>query len=258
MNREAAVIQAGNHALAGEMIGPDAPAEPMPTVICCNGLGDNMAKCENNFAAPLAAKGIASFCFDFYGGSADSQSGGDMREMSVFTEMEDLRHVISSLLKNPKVDPEQIFLMGESQGGFVAAAVAPEYADSIRGLILYYPGFCIPDMAVLDYGSPEGVPEHFTLLGQELGPAYYRDVFGYPIYHVIAGYHGPVLLFQGDSDLVVDPSYSRRAAKVYDHAKLVTFPWEGHGFSSLGIRRAAELSSHFVLENRNKVNSGSD
>ena len=39
------------------------------------------------------------------------------------------------------VDPDNVFLLGESQGGFVCSYFAATYPDEIRGLIPFYPAF---------------------------------------------------------------------------------------------------------------------
>lgn len=94
----------------------------------------------------------------------------------------------------------------------------------------------------------EEVPDRFTILGQEVGKKYYQGVFGYPIYQVIRGYKGLVLIFHGENDEIVDISYSMRAVKAYENAKLVALPWKGHGFSAAGSRKAAEFSCRFIRE----------
>ena len=45
------------------------------------------------------------------------------------------------------VDSDQLFIQGESQGGFVGAYVAAQIPEKIKGLILWYPAFVIPDDA---------------------------------------------------------------------------------------------------------------
>lgn len=227
---------------------PDVCDNPVPAVICCCGLGENLEKCQRDFAEKAVESGAAVFCFDFFGGCDNSRSGGEMTEMSVFTEMDDLRTVIRGLSDRSEINANQLFLMGESQGGFVAGAVAPEYADQIRGLLLYYPGFCIPEMAGIAYESEDEVPDRFTVAGWEVGKKYFQGIFGYPVYQVIRGYRGPVLIFHGENDEIVDVSYSMRAANVYENAKLITLPWEGHGFSPAGNRKAAEFSCRFIRE----------
>lgn len=61
-----------------------------------------------------------AYCFDFYGGCKGSKSGGSMLEMSIFTERDDLSAVIGHVKTLDVVDQENLFLLGESQGGCVA------------------------------------------------------------------------------------------------------------------------------------------
>lgn len=45
------------------------------------------------------------------------------------------------------VDESQVFLRGESQGGFVSAYVAANHPEDVKALILYYPAFVLQDDA---------------------------------------------------------------------------------------------------------------
>ena len=67
--------------------------------------------------------------------------------MTVLTEAEDLTEVISQVQQMKNVDSDQLFIQGESQGGFVSAYVAAQIPEKIKGLILWYPAFVIPDDA---------------------------------------------------------------------------------------------------------------
>ena len=70
-----------------------------------------------------------------------------MTQMTVLTEAEDLTEVISQVQQMENVDSDQLFIQGESQGGFVGAYVAAQIPEKIKGLILWYPAFVIPDDA---------------------------------------------------------------------------------------------------------------
>ena len=73
--------------------------------------------------------GLQAYVFDFHGGNLHSKSGGKMTEMSIFTEREDLDAVIDAVASLPEVDPDNLFLLGESQGGCVSAITAPYHKD---------------------------------------------------------------------------------------------------------------------------------
>lgn len=72
--------------------------------------------------------------------------------MSIFTEQTDLEAVMNNQLGQEFVDAENLFLMGISQGGMVSPLTAAVHPETIRGLVLLYPAFCIPE-----YRKPSSV-----------------------------------------------------------------------------------------------------
>lgn len=123
------------------------PAEykgKLPAVILSHGYNSShrelldMAEC-------LAKSGFAAYCYDFCGGSAVSKSGGSSLDMSIETEISDLKAVIKTISETDHIDTDRIYLYGESQGGFVSALTAAQIPDKIAGEVLLYPAFCIPD-----------------------------------------------------------------------------------------------------------------
>ena len=54
------------------------------------------------------------------GGNKNSRSGNDTLKMSVFTEVDDLDVVVNTLKNQNFVDKNNIFLLGQSQGGVVS------------------------------------------------------------------------------------------------------------------------------------------
>lgn len=52
-----------------------------------------------------------------------------MTQMTVLTEAEDLIEVISQVQQMENVDSDQLFIQGESQGGFVGAYVAAQIPE---------------------------------------------------------------------------------------------------------------------------------
>lgn len=203
-------------------------SDNIPTVIFSHGFRGTLENTEE-YARSLAEKGIASYRFDFYGGSTESKSGGDMTEMSIFTEKKELEAVLEMVQKLDFVDKENLYLFGESQGGSVSAITANDHADEIKGLILLYPAFCIPDDAREMFSSVDEIPETIDFLGTTIGKIYYKDLIDYDIYEHIGKYKNEVLIFHGDIDGLVDISYSEKALEVYDSAELVVLENTGHG-----------------------------
>ena len=193
----------------------------------------------------LALSGFAAYCFDFYGGCKGSKSGGAMLEMSIFTEGDDLSCVIEYIKTLDVVDQENLFLLGESQGGCVACITVPRHRADIRAMVQYYPAFCIPDDAQKRFASVSDIPETYQVFNRKVGRVYAEKLLDFDVWREIAPYDRPVLTIHGDADQVVDISYGRRAAEVYADARFVCLPGEDHSFSGKGKLRAANLAFDF-------------
>ena len=215
--------------LYGEAFIPKAPGRH-PAVILSHGYG---ATHEGFYplADTLAKAGYVCYCYDFAGGSPRSRSGGRTEDMSIFTERQNLTDVLEMVRSWDCVDADNVFLLGESQGGCVSAITAPYVADRIRSILLIYPALCIPDDGFALYPTLADVPDTVTFMGMRIGRAYYEKFYeGYDIYQDIAGYQGDVLIVHGTDDGLVKPEYSAKASNVYGKCELHLIFKAGHGF----------------------------
>ena len=239
-------VPSGENLLYGELLLPRGQSGPLPTVICSHGIGGSYRYFRAYTGMSLAMSGFAVYCFDFHGGSDRSRSGGRMTDMTVFTEREDLNAVIDCIRELDTTDAEKLFLLGESQGGFVSGITAAQRPQDIRGLIEHYPALCIPADARARFRSAEDIPEQYVQVGCVLSRDYAAQILDYDVYAELPAYKGPVLIVHGEKDEIVDISYSERAAQVYDRAKLVRLPGEVHGLTAAGKRKAAKWTYEFL------------
>lgn len=219
----------------------------LPVAIVCHGFMANQDTVRQ-YAIMLAEMGYAAYCFDFNGGSImKNQSEGKTTEMSVLTEMKDLEAVIQYVRSLPYVKPEEMFLMGCSQGGFVSAMVAAKNTYPIKKLCLFYPALCIPDDAragkmMAATFDPNNVPEVFRCGLMKLGRCYAEDVRDIDPYEKIRDYNGQVLIIHGTKDQVVNIEYAHHAVEAYkmtrpssmserDRVRLHMIENGAHGFS---------------------------
>lgn len=224
---------------------PDERMDKNTTVIMCNGF-NGVYRSNIKYARMFERAGIASFLFDFCGGAMESRSDGTMTDMSVLTEKADLNTVIDFVLGLDFVDRDNVFLMGKSQGGLVSALTAVDNSDRIKGLILLYPAFGIPDTAKRFSAEHGRIPEKIKILGGEIGRKYYYDVVELNVFGIIGGYKNSTLILHGDSDELVSLEYSVRALDVYDSAELKVLPGAGHGFSGSDAEKAGEYIIDFI------------
>ena len=227
---------------------PEGKEGKLPTVICSHGLNSSYRATEYMIGKALAMAGFAVYCYDFRGGSPRSKSQGDPANMSVFTEQDDLNRVMDQIRQLPMVDTDKLFLMGDSQGGFVSTITAEQRSEDVKALILYYPAFCIPEDARNRYPNLEAIPEKTGRKGNMLGKAYHEKLFDYDVYEHISNFPKPVLIIHGDRDKVVKLHYAQRAKQVFPNARLKVLKGQGHGFNPAGVDAAAHMVYDFLIE----------
>lgn len=232
------------HTIYGQIYIPSGIDEPLPAVIISHGYGGTHST-NAAYAEELAQKGLVAYCFDFRGGGSGSRSDGSPLEMTVFTEKADLEAILAMIQSLDYVDRERIFLMGISQGGMVSAMTGAAHPDEVRGMMLLYPAFCIPDDARSRYASVDEVPERPTVRSWlSVGHDYVADVLDYDVYEDVSTYEKSILILHGDQDGIVDLSYSQRAVETYPSAELKVIKGAGHGFGG----RSFDESMDYILE----------
>lgn len=220
-------------------------------VVIAHGFGGNLTQ-VSAYSRAFAESGIAVCAFDFIGGGRDSRSDGSMTEMSVLTEAADLNAVIDGIMEREDLDFEDIFLLGGSQGSFVASYVAGQRPEDIQGLVALYPAYVLQDIARSCTPDPENLPETMDLMGMTVGRIYNTDAISFDIYDVIANYPGEVLIIHGTNDTIAPISYSERAVEVFPSAELVKIEGAGHGFFGDAETVSARLAVDFVMDHLSK------
>ncbi len=204
-----------------------------------------------DYAVAAAEAGYAAFTYDFCGGCIWGESDGSTTDMSVLTEVEDLKAVISYAASLPYTDENKIVLIGASQGGFVSALAAAQMGDQIDRLVLLYPALCIPDDArngqmMFAKFDPHDIPPVVRCGPMKLGSVYAEDVMGMDPFAAISSYENPVLIIHGSDDRIVNPDYAKRAERSYPHCHLEIIQGAGHGFKRKDNRKAIPLMVDFL------------
>lgn len=209
---------------------PDASGR-VPLVIFSHGLGANVEH-EEEVQKTLAKAGIAVFSFEFAGGSSSSapMSEGLTTEMSVLTEVQNLKDAIRIASGLEYADPQKIYLMGSSQGGLVTALTAEEVTN-IAGLFLFYPAFSLPDDIRSSFPKLDEVPETFNLLGTKIGKKYITDIYDMDPYANLDELTMPVHIYHGKDDNIVPLTASQKAMKSLKDARLTTLEDTGHALT---------------------------
>lgn len=228
----------------GELYFPNGQ-EQSPLVIIGHGFADSYRGTTQD-AVRFAEAGIAAYVFDFCGGSPACRSDGETTAMSVLTERDDMETVLDGMKQCSFVTTDAIFLMGESQGGFVAAMLAAKREADVRGLILFYPALVIPDDARELFSDYAEIPPVTELFGVTVGRVYYADVLEMDAFREIEGYGKDVLIVHGDRDGIVPISYAEKAAETYSSAELLTIVGGGHGFYGSQLTEACDAAIRYV------------
>ena len=217
--REMCVVREGL-SIYGNIYFPAVEDVKFPAVILshsANMTSDSM----KSYCERIAAQGYVAYAFDFCGGSKNSRSDGDKDEMTVFTEVEDLKAVLKAVSELEYVDSQNIYLFGTSQGGLVSALTAAECPSAVKGLILFYPAFNISEI-VQKYG---------TLLPGASDRPFISTLLDFDVYESIKPFEGDVLILHGTKDFIVPYSYSEKAAEIYENCEFHLIDGANHGFN---------------------------
>lgn len=249
--RTAIQVEHHGRTVSGDIFIPEE--ESFPLVIFShgyNGYKDDFRDSANN----MMDNGIASITFTFCGSGGRDTSGFGTTNMTLFTEKEDLTALID-YAKQIKGFNGSLYLLGGSQGGIVSAMAAEEWEADIKGMVLLFPAFNIPDnwtktnYPIDRYPTPESIPESFDFWGVKLGRNFVVTMRDFDVYANMADFQKPVLILHGTNDNIVPISYSQRAVKTYPNAELVTYKGEGHGFTPGTMQDVEERLLDFINDN---------
>ncbi|MCR5356601.1 MAG: alpha/beta hydrolase [Lachnospiraceae bacterium] len=223
MKKEFAVKKKDNKNISGIIYRPEGDGV-FPAVIFSHGFGATYRDIEH-YGDDFIQAGIVCVFFDFCGGSPDSKSDGTMLEMTLDTEVDDLRCVMDAVKDLPYVDNGSLYLMGESMGGTVSAIAGCRFYDEVKGLILWYPAFNIPDDA--ERRMKKGIRD---IMGMRISGDFDSSAAGLDVVSIQEGFDKPVLIIHGDADDIVPIEYSKQAVDAYEYALMHDIPGAGHGF----------------------------
>lgn len=198
----------------------------------------------------LNRRGYMVYTIDFPCGSTKSRSDSNTMNMSVVDETEDLKTVVGYFRSRPDVYPDSVLLIGESQGGLVAALAAGELKEPVSGLVLVFPAFCIPDNWNGRYPRKADIPDTTKVWNVPLGRRFFEELHGMNVYKTATRYKGPVMIIHGSKDNIVPLDYSERAMKMYRNAHIGVIPGAGHGFKPAERRVADMFVSEFLSRYR--------
>ena len=234
-----------NQKIYAELYKPNKK-DKVPIVIYSHGLGATY-RAGSYYAQKLLDYDIATLCIDYRGGSSRSKSDGKTTEMSIMTELDDLKLALKEVRSWDFVDKDKIIVMGSSQGGLLSAYISVEDKD-IRGAVLLYPALTLPDFINNRFPNDNDVPDEFPLASITAGKNYVTDIRGLSMFDVIKDETKKVLILHGTDDHTVPVSVSERAVTVYKDSELHTIEGAGHGFDDSEVDVAMEYIIKYFKE----------
>jgi len=221
-----------------------------PCVLLLHGFGGSIygyKGLNTRIARDLAEAGIACVRFDFYG---NGESDGEFENMTFSGLYEDAEDMFRWMAQQSFADPQQLYLSGQSMGGYVAASCAPRLNP--RGLVLLCPG------AAMWFGAAQRADavvaqgqDWFDLEGLKYKMAFNYDLASHPSpYEEAKGYDGPALIIRALDDKMVDDNSCRLYAECYSQPEMLTTETGGHNFTSIPVRKAVTDAMIAFVEKR--------
>lgn len=234
----------GSSTVYGKLYTPEKEGV-YPAIIMCHGYNGTNADFAND-CRYFAQNGYVACAIDFCGGSARSKSSGKTTDMTIFTEKSNLLAVYNHIKSLDNVNKERIFLHGGSQGGLVTALAAEDVADEVKGMILYFPAFNIPDNWRHNYPNVDKIPETVNFWGLTLGKVFFTSMHDFYPFDNIGKFTKNVLILYGKKDAIVPYSSMEKAKSTYQNCNLITYANEGHGFTPAGAVKARKETLEFM------------
>jgi uncharacterized protein len=174
----------------------------LPAVILFHGFTGTKLEPHRFFlkiSRALEGMGYACYRFDFLG---SGESDGNFEEMTVSKEVSEANTILDSVLNDPRVDANHVYLMGLSMGGLVASLLAGDRPEDVCKLVLLAPAgnmyeiinekagaiVANPSIKVIDYGG--------NVVGRDL----ITDLQQIDVFRRARNYTGNVLLIHGTGD----------------------------------------------------------
>ena len=206
------------------------------------------------YGAMLADAGIALYTFDFCGNSDESFSDGVQEDQSVKSNIQDLVAVYNMAKEWPEIDPERIFFIGASQGGYAAAEAASMYFQDTPLLCLLYPAFSMTCFLTAPFADVSEIPEktEYMFGGTRAvhGKGFIEDLWYRDPYGDIKNYGNPVLILQGTDDWYVPLCFAKAAQLTFPDAELIIYDGCKHLFRGEWKVRAAQDILAFIKKKR--------
>lgn len=222
-------ITKNQDSLAGTLHLPTESDRP-PLVLMCHGFNTHKNYCREfvEISRDLCNEGFAVYRFDFRGSGESTRA---FQEQTHTTMLEDLEAVVSEFEENDETGDE-IFLIGHSQGGFIAKLFAAENNDRIQGLISWMGrAYDIEDWWADRYCKEVEKRGFIYANGVKITDEYYQDSKQYSIEESFDNIDIPVQLIYGTHDYTVPLDEGERANENIEDSNLEVIEGLNHNLN---------------------------
>ncbi|WP_186289766.1 S9 family peptidase [Pantoea sp. paga] len=224
----------GSNTITGTLTLPDNVKNP-PAVLILHGFtgernGEKTPYFREGYlryaSQQLAEDGIASLRIDFMG---SGDSSGDFADTTLESQIEEVKEALKYLSNSGQVNRRKISLLGHSQGGIVASAVAASPPFPLSSVILWNPGINPPAAyaaifgeKVFNEGLSKGNQVYVARRREDNFVIPLRGNFFESLYRItpaaeISRYKGPLLLAIGLQDAYITPQPASAKALLKYH-----------------------------------------
>lgn len=192
--------------LSGTLHIPENNGLKRPGIVLCHGFGGNKIGLHRIFvkaARCFCAAGYYVLRFDF---SGCGESEGEHRDITIDTQVKETLSAVRYLKNIPMVSQENVFLVGLSMGGAVAALAAP-HVNHLKGLVMWAPvAKMYEDIhglvgnEICEKVWTEGTADY---MGFELGEPFLSSLQKNHPLETIKTYDGPALIIHGTADVEI-------------------------------------------------------
>ncbi|MBU4246589.1 MAG: alpha/beta fold hydrolase, partial [Nanoarchaeota archaeon] len=217
-----------------------------PAVILCHGFsGDKIGKyrLRVRLARALCKNGFAVFRFDF---SGHGDSEGEMDDVSIIQELDDLECAINYLKKQTFADINKIGIVGHSLGGEIAILEAAKNKD-LKAIVLFAPVADYTKLSAefilsLKEAEKSGFAERAS---HKIKKPYFDEMKQFRPIEEISKINAPLLVIHGTADDRVNISSSKELTeKANEPKKLVIINGADHHFA--GYNNTMQLINETV------------
>ena len=238
---------------SGTIYEPRDDKKTHPVVIIGHGFNSSKDNCADTTEYYCKA-GYSVVIFDFVGGSRNSSTTYHSANMTPMTEVYDYENVLEYVKSSDQFDNNNIFISGQSFGGFIATLTASRNPNDYNALVLFYPAYnmvknssnVLKQETTTAVYNGEYIDDVFEWDGLLVSRDYLMQLEAFNIEDILRNIDKDVLIIQGDADDDVTIESTQYFTPFLPHGQMIVVKGAGHGFSGDELEFACESAITFM------------